>query len=430
MSGARFLQPLSRRKALALVAALVLIGGAAQAGNGPNVVGFGAESVALGGADVAVSRDTAALVLNPAGLTQLGAPQLDTYLVPFYGVQLAHSDSFNRQTDVDNPLGVLAGAGYARQAQRPDLVFGAGLFVAGGTGLVYEDLQTAFGTRDEYSAILGVSKLVGGVGWKASERLSLGASLALAYSQGRQKVFFDTSNADAQFFGLRVDGLEGFSTNARVGLQYRLRPNFVFGFAYATPTEVKLEGGSLSVNYESLGLGRVKYDDARIEGFELAPELSLGFSWQPTPDWFATIEWTWLDWSGSWRDSRLVASRPRSNAEGVPATVDVTQSIALNDQHVFAFGVEHRISPKTVLRIGTNIVRNPLRSQSINPVLNLIAEKEIDFGFAYRLSPQWEIASSLQWQFHNSMRYTSPLFGEAREDYGLFALTLAVSRRW
>ena len=39
------------------------------ANNGLNLVGFGSESLNMGGADVAVARDTTALNTNPAGLS-------------------------------------------------------------------------------------------------------------------------------------------------------------------------------------------------------------------------------------------------------------------------------------------------------------------------------------------------------------------------
>ena len=44
----------------------------AVASNGLNLIGYGAESVAMGGADVAVAADTLALNTNPAGIARLG----------------------------------------------------------------------------------------------------------------------------------------------------------------------------------------------------------------------------------------------------------------------------------------------------------------------------------------------------------------------
>ena len=44
--------------------------------NAINLVSFGAESSTMGGADVALVRDTAALVINPAGLSRIEDRQL------------------------------------------------------------------------------------------------------------------------------------------------------------------------------------------------------------------------------------------------------------------------------------------------------------------------------------------------------------------
>ena len=65
-----------------------------QATNGLNVIGHGAESIAMGGADLAISRDTSALNLNPAGLTQIGARELDLIGVVVHSDPIRHKDSF------------------------------------------------------------------------------------------------------------------------------------------------------------------------------------------------------------------------------------------------------------------------------------------------------------------------------------------------
>ena len=57
--------------------ALVVTCTSAHATNGINLIGFGAESTLMGGADVAVARDTSALNTNPAGLTQIKAAVRD-----------------------------------------------------------------------------------------------------------------------------------------------------------------------------------------------------------------------------------------------------------------------------------------------------------------------------------------------------------------
>ena len=65
--------------------------------NGINLIGFGAESSLMAGADVAVARDTSALSTNPAGLTQIKAPLLDMFGSVLRTTDLVHKDPRNEE---------------------------------------------------------------------------------------------------------------------------------------------------------------------------------------------------------------------------------------------------------------------------------------------------------------------------------------------
>lgn len=47
------------------------------AGNGFNMIAYGAKSVTMGGADIAVARDTSAVNTNPSGLTRISGGKMD-----------------------------------------------------------------------------------------------------------------------------------------------------------------------------------------------------------------------------------------------------------------------------------------------------------------------------------------------------------------
>jgi long-chain fatty acid transport protein len=400
------------------------------ASNGLNLVGFGAESLGLGSADIAVSRDAAAVNINPAGLTQIPGRRFDGYIVPYYSFNFAHSDALNDDYEIDNPFGAFASAAYVTPALHPDLRFGIGLFASGGTGITYEKLRTPFGTRDEYSAVLAITKVATAAAWKVNPELSVGVGLNLTYSSARQKVFPDTSSADPPFFGLRVDGADGLSVNGRIGLQYRQTPNLTLGMSYATETDVKLRNGTATFNYEAIGLGRVKYEDARIDGFALAQEWGAGFAWRFAPRWMVAAELTWLDWSRALNDARLYATRP--NKEGAPREVSFAQSLDHRDQYVWGLGLAYQWSDRTTLRGGVNISPNAIPDRTLTPTLNLTADGELDLGFTHKLDNGWEIASAMQLQSIKKERYDNPEqpFGPASEDYGVFAFTLQLSRSW
>lgn len=405
----------------------------AWASNGLNLVGFGAESLGLGSADIAVSRDANAVNINPAGLAQLQGKRFDSYVVPFDSFNFAHTDEFNHDYEMDNPIGMFASAAYATPAVRPDLRFGIGVFASGGTGINYDKLHTRFGTRDEYSAVLAITKVATAVAWQVNPELAVGLGINLTYSTTRQKVFPDTSdNSDPSqpFFGLRIDGADGLSWNGRVGLQYKQTPNLTLGMSYATETDVKLRNGTATFNYSSIGLGRVKYRDARVDGFALAREWGAGFAWQFTPKWMLAGELTWLDWSHALRDARLVATRPQNPA--APKEVSFAQALDHRDQYIWGLGLAYQWSDRTTLRCGVNISPNAIPNRTLTPTLNLTADGEIDLGFTHKLSNGWEFASAMQLQSIKHERYDNPQqpFGPSKEDYGAVAFTLQLSRSW
>ena len=90
-----------RRTAIALAISCLGVS-TAHATNGINLIGFGAESTLMGGADVAVARDTSALNTNPAGLTQIKAPLADIFGSMLRTTDLVHKDSNGNQEHASN----------------------------------------------------------------------------------------------------------------------------------------------------------------------------------------------------------------------------------------------------------------------------------------------------------------------------------------
>jgi long-chain fatty acid transport protein len=326
---------------------------------------------------------------------------------------------------MDNPWGLILGGGYAWRA-RPELVAALGVFAQGGSGIQYKDLETAFGTRDEATAIFGATKVVGALAWQPDATWALGANLGVSYAQGREKLFPETS--DPAFFGLRFDGGDGISVSGRLGLQQKVTPNFTWGLTWSSPTKLKLNGGTATVNYEAIGIAPTKYRKAKITGLELAQEVSAGFAWRFQPLWLFALDVSWYDWSGSIKNTRLTAHDP--SIAGAPDTVDLTIPLNYRDQVVLALGLAIDVTPRTTVRMGTNISRNPAPAETMTPTGNLIEKWEIDAGFTHRLTPDWELAVGAQYQIPDSISYTNPPFPASKDHYGVAALTIQLSRHW
>lgn len=427
-----------RRGVHALVAlcGLSLASGVAQAGHGFGAIGFGAESIGLASADVALARDSGALNTNPAGLTQVAKGAWDLYINPYDLGGIKVSDEFgNDEYQIDNPYGAIIGGSYAwRMESRPDVVLATGLFAQGGAGFVYENLATAFGTRDELSLIFSVFKAAVGFGWSVTPKLSVGANVGVSYAQGRQKFFPHTSNAEAEFFGLRFDGGQAVKPSLGLGIQFKPTSTLTLSAAYASEIAIDLKGGNATVNYEALGVGNVVYQDAEIRGFALPQELSLGLSWRFHPDLLLAVETKWYNWAASINSTTLSGRNP--NREGLsPAQQSLNLSTRLDwdDQYVLGLGLEWNYSNITRLRVGLDLPSDPVPHENLSPLLNLVQKEQITAGLARDLGHGWLFEFAAQYQFPHEIRYINPNlpFGtDTRLDYGVMGLAFSLGRRW
>ncbi|HZI83127.1 MAG TPA: aromatic hydrocarbon degradation protein, partial [Casimicrobiaceae bacterium] len=115
-----------------------------SASNGLTLIGTGAESVAMGGADVAVARDTTALSTNPAGLSQLPGWAHDGFVGAAFATDVAHADQFGNDQNVANWVVPVGGAGVSKRIDGHDVTLGIGMFAQAGAGSIYNDLTTPF----------------------------------------------------------------------------------------------------------------------------------------------------------------------------------------------------------------------------------------------------------------------------------------------
>ena len=247
--------------------------------NGLNLIGYGAESTLMGGADVAVARDTSALNTNPAGLARIANRALDIYGGAAYMQDVKHLDVFGNDVRASNRVIPIGSLGYAQRIADMPLTVGIGMFAQGGAGSVYENVATAFGTRDELSSVFRIARLSPGAAWQATDRLALGLSIPISYADLRQKVFPNTSSFNAanpaqSFFGFEVKGVQTLQPTLKLGLQYQASSTLLLGATYTHKTDLSLTDGTLMSNMSAIGLGKVLYRDARIDGLALHSECA------------------------------------------------------------------------------------------------------------------------------------------------------------
>jgi long-chain fatty acid transport protein len=398
----------------------------ALATNGINLIGFGAESTLMGGADTAVARDTSALNTNPAGLTQISRRTFDGFGSLLRTTDLAHEDALNNQ-HADNRYTLLAGGGYAQPLQNMPCSVGVGFFTQGGAGAVFKHINTAFGTNDEMSSLFGIAKITPGFGCQVTDNLSIGASLSLVYATIEQKFFYDTSNA--AFAGFKNEGASALRFGLKLGAQYKLNDAWTLGASYTEKTELPLTDGAAKFNMAGSGLGVVKYNNLSIKGFALPREVAIGVAFKPNEDWLLSAKVNWVNWSDAINDVTTSATDP-SNALAPQSIVTVNPQ-NWHNQIVYALGAAYSYDDFTTLYAGYNYGKNPVPEKNSSPLLAAILESHVTLGFARKLNDTWKLTSGIEYLLPAKVTYDSPLFGnnaEVRNEGAFFHFML--SKRW
>lgn len=424
------------KRILVLVVTACLSVNQVQATNGLSLIGFGAESSGMGGADLAVARDTTALNTNPAGMARLRTSAVDGYSTIAFPLDVAHADRFGNDANVDNNFLVFGGLGFSKSVGSGGVVVGIGFFGQGGAGNVYRNIATPFGGRDELSALLGIARVTPGLAWRATEQLSLGMSVAITHARAQQRVFPGTSvftpgDATQTFFGVVIKDLEATKATARFGVQYEAAPGVMLAGMYGTKTALPLNKGYADVNLGALGLGVVRYREVSVVGLGLPEEIGLGAAWQVTPRTLVSVEVTRLAWSRILRSQTVSISNPDNVA--APATIQQTSRLDWKDQYVVALGTAYDLNDKTKLYAGFNYGRNPVPAQTTSPLLSASGEKHLTAGAKVRLNGDWQISGAVEYLLPKKVTYYNPElpFGPgAQERNEYIALTLALSKRW
>ncbi|HSH73899.1 MAG TPA: outer membrane protein transport protein [Methylophilaceae bacterium] len=400
----------------------------ASATNGINLIGFGAESSLMAGADTAVARDTSALNTNPAGLTQIHGRAFDGFGSVLRTFDLAHKDSFGNDVEASNKYTFLGGGGYAQSLDSLPCTVGVGLFAQGGAGGVFKDIKTAFGNSDELSSLFAIAKVIPGIGCQVNDKLSLGASLAIVYAGIDQKFFPNTSSAVAPFAGYDIEGASALRTGLKFGAMYQLSPQVKLAATYTGKTELPLTDGSLTADYSAQGLGKVKYRDASINGFALPREIAVGLAVNPTDKWLLSFKLNWINWSDAINSVTLRATDPVNPA--APAVYGGVTPGNWSNQLVFATGMAYTLDEKTTLYGGYNYGRNPVPDKNASPLLAAILEHHVTLGMGRQINQEWKLMGGMEYLASAKAEYTSPLFGKAEvRNEGLF-LHFMLSRRW
>jgi len=421
---------LNRYVLIAVIVGMQLVhASGASALNGPQFIGFSAESTALAGAGSVAVADTSAINTNPAALSLIQGTRFDVTAGPLKPI-LHHRDAFGNDTDGQNDLFVLGNAGFAkRMTQVPGLTIGAGIFTQGGFGTDYRNLATAFGTRDSTSTFFRYVKVAIALSYDVTDRLTVAVAPHIGYADVSLRLFPGTSSTATTPPTFGVDIRDSCSRNgglgplgsscpsdvvfgAKVGMMYKLAPWMTVGATYTSPVRFNFTGGQAALNESAIGLGRVNYD-ARVAGIKWPQQVDVNFAARPTDRLLIALTTSWLNWAA------INTVEITATNSSLPAPLNqVNLNIPFNwkDQVVVAVGVAYALiqdeswkeKDRLVVRAGYNYSNNPIPNDTLSPLAPLILKHRVSGGVGFRFTERWSFDTAFIYSFKNTETYTNP----------------------
>ncbi|NIL99416.1 MAG: hypothetical protein GTN89_00270 [Acidobacteria bacterium] len=445
------------RNLLLTASILFVVGLPVLAANGMNMIGYGAESVAMGGADLALTDNPCSMNINPAGIARTDTALFEFGLSPM-NPSLTHTDAMGNNSADQLQRYPVPFLGYTHPLRRVTL--GIGLFVQGGMGAEYRNLSTPFAVMagsgqlpagffagdvipaaDDTQTRIGHAKLTPTVAWHVRPKLTLGVTLNMSQVRADMKLLPETSvmadldqsgvvgdSVGDAFFGIHMRDTSASGFGLKFGAQYRSGP-FSLAGAYSTKTDLDLENGLLTLNMTSVGLGKVNYD-ATMTNFAWPQQVGVGMAYEVSPRFVLAGDVDWINWADAIDTVTIELSNP--DVPVAPASRRIAFPMNWEDQWVLALGAAVTPAPDWVVRVGYNHGDTPVPASSLKPLFPAIAEDHVTAGFDVT-KKNWTIGLALEYvlesELVNNSNGPTNLFGPgSQETLSQFAAHFQVRR--
>lgn len=405
--------PIRKNNFLAVSIAAVLglgASGSAFAVNGFQMIGFGEDQVAVGGAVTANPTSAMTALTNPAGLTMIGE-RADFSMEAFMpDVKMDATNSVFTQGGAgpggskksSGDLYGIPSIGWVGETGVNNLFFGGGMYATAGLGADYGSvaLNDAGTTFNGYSNV-SMFRISPAVGYKISPQLSVGAALNVNMLMlGFRETFtnmpvpggevnFDLGRAGQAFglggtLGLIYDPLPGL---VRLGASYTTKANF-------QDTEFELAAGDISGFPDvSAAQGNPNAGAPNSAGtykaaFDFPQQAAVGLALMPEGPLTLSADVKWINYKDTLKDFYVTGNGRTWNLQ--PKWDDVW---------VYAAGATYKPMPGMKFMVGYNYSDAPVSNSATfnNLIFPAIVKHHITTGFNYQLGKNWDIGGALQY---------------------------------
>jgi long-chain fatty acid transport protein len=373
------------RRSLVLGACMLLAAIPALAGNGHLLHGVGAVNSSLGGAGASLPDEViGALDVNPALLTQFDGGEVGLGVETFKdGPRLASEaplgpggqEVFGHNT-AHAELGLIPAIGISDHPSGSRFAWGFGILGVAGFRTdwpgkpgdpVFSPQPNGYGTLH---TDLVITKFPIAGAWQATDRLSLGAELAVY--QGKFAVVpYPVAHADCTplpngkpnlarcFFASASQQVSAWSATAQIGFYYKINHEWSAGGSWLAPQKYsKYTWNSSVINPDNLAtFGQPRSLSEEVDGPQ---SFVLGLGYTPSARLRLALDARWVNYSNTHGFSGQGFAFDAADG-GQPKLL----GIGWQNIWIGMLGAEYVVSPRVTLRGGLNFNQSPINSARV-----------------------------------------------------------------
>jgi len=362
------------------------------------------------------AQDASTVLTNPAGMTRLEGSQAllgAQALYGDYGFSIGSGTSPGLGAgDGGNPIGWFpGGSAFFSYSISPDLKLGFG--VAGNFGLSQEYDDDWVGRYYvQETTLLGIS-LLPSIAYKATDKLSVGASLNAVYGKFKQEMAINIP--DALRPGIIVPILrsetdaklnledEAWGWGVNLGLLYEFNAGTRLGFTWNSQVDLDYSAqaefsnlGQLGTTLQNRGLLNPNID----VGIKIPQQFMASVFHQATSRWAVLGSVGWQQWSKF--------GQVQLGIDDTANPTSLTRDLDFKDTWHFAAGAQYRLSDPWLLNFGVAYDSEFQGGSTVSPVL------PVNDAWRFGAGVQNQVSKTFSWGFAAEYAYGGTLDVEKR----------------
>jgi long-chain fatty acid transport protein len=376
--------------AVAVSAATFAMAHSALATNGDQMFAMSAALAGMGGATVAQAQDAVTVLVNPAGMADLGIT--DVRMDLGFGLLNPPREVNGQESDSDWYM-MPTGAAVFNVNNR--LFLGMGLGGISGMGVNVDDIaplvEVAPNTEQPMVTTKQVFRFSPAAAFKVNDALTLGASLNIVNQSLAMSMPVMTSpGTPPTFTQVNLPQNQQFGFGATLGATYKINPKLQAGLTWVSKTDI----AEMEYNTDK---GLVSFD------MDMPASVAFGLAFKPMPGLLVEA------------DIKRIFFKDVMDRIDVtkPATLAMPSSLVFgwDDQTVYSIGVKKEMG-KMAVSVGYNYGESPIGPEDVNMNLGstAIVEHHLSVGLTRQFSDKVSGSFAYTHAFENDL--TSNVVGQ------------------